>query len=691
MKTNAVFIIAVLMLTNVPGYAQPDWSVDNPIPARQVHLDFHTSEFLPYIGARFDKEQWQEALKVGHVNQINIFAKGHHSWSYYPTKVGKMHPNLKFDLLGAQIEASHEIGVVCPIYFTAGWSSNDAEDHPEWCMRKKDGAYLAGNWDFNADIDDRRPNYSWKRLCLASGGGYDKLMKSQIEEICENYPVDGFWVDIYSGAKFGCWCQTCLARMKREGVDIADEQAVIRSTVLATKKQMREIRELVAKHHSKATVYFNGITHIYDDQSFYNRLFDNNTQQELEDLPTAWGGYDKLPYESKYHKSQGSRVVAMSGKFHKAWGEFGGFKHPDAIKYEAAAMISFGAACNFGDQLHPSGEMDMDTYKNIGYAFEYVEKIEEYGDNGMPASNLGLWLTVDRNADLGAVNMLLEMHYDFVLADETNLQDLSVLIIPGVRCLTNAQAAKINQWVDNGGKLIVFGDGALGKGSKDFVLDVGAEFIERSPYHFDFTVIKSEIGEGLVQSPFLNYKAGLRVKPTDAKVLANIREPYFNRTYRHYTSHRETPYKLEESGYPAVLRKGNVIYFAHNLDRLYYSDAVRLHRDIVHNAIKLLHDENMMEVTNLPSCGRVSFLKQQESERYVAHLLYSPALSRGSVAVLEDFPPIPNVKLRIQVPEKVTKVYGIPGKKKLKWKRDGEHINIDVPTFSTHTGIVFEY
>ena len=32
----------------------------------------------------------------------------------------------------------------------------------------------------------------------------------------------------------------------------------------------------------------------------------------------------------------------MSGKFHTEWGEFGGFKHADALKYEAAAMIASG-------------------------------------------------------------------------------------------------------------------------------------------------------------------------------------------------------------------------------------------------------------------------------------------------------------------------------------------------------------
>ena len=44
---------------------------------RQIHLDFHTSEHLPDIAINFSRKQFQEALKVAHVNAINVFAKGH--------------------------------------------------------------------------------------------------------------------------------------------------------------------------------------------------------------------------------------------------------------------------------------------------------------------------------------------------------------------------------------------------------------------------------------------------------------------------------------------------------------------------------------------------------------------------------------------------------------------------------------
>ena len=73
---------------------------------RQIHLDFHTSEKIAGIGSNFSKEQFQAALKLGHVNSITIFSKCHHGWAYHPSKANEQHPGLDFDLLGAEIEAA---------------------------------------------------------------------------------------------------------------------------------------------------------------------------------------------------------------------------------------------------------------------------------------------------------------------------------------------------------------------------------------------------------------------------------------------------------------------------------------------------------------------------------------------------------------------------------------------------------
>lgn len=97
---------------------------------RQIHLDFHTSEAISGVGKLFNKKEWQETLKLGHVNSITCFSKCHHGWSYHPTKIGMMHPHLEFNLLRAQIDACLEIDIKVPVYISAGLDNMKAREFP---------------------------------------------------------------------------------------------------------------------------------------------------------------------------------------------------------------------------------------------------------------------------------------------------------------------------------------------------------------------------------------------------------------------------------------------------------------------------------------------------------------------------------------------------------------------------------
>ena len=97
-----------------------------------VHLDFHTGPLIPDIGVNFDKAAFTKAVKEAHVDLMTVFAKCHHGYTYYPSRIDPMHPNLKFNLLKEQLEAIRAAGAKAPIYITIGWSKRDADEHPEW-------------------------------------------------------------------------------------------------------------------------------------------------------------------------------------------------------------------------------------------------------------------------------------------------------------------------------------------------------------------------------------------------------------------------------------------------------------------------------------------------------------------------------------------------------------------------------
>ncbi len=111
------------------------------------------------------------------------------------------------------------------------------------------------------------------------------------------------------------------------------------------------------------------------------------------------------------------------------------------------------------------------------------------------------------------------------------------------------------------------------------LIDTGAKYIEKSTYELDYVKVGIDLSKGIVISPFLFYESAEQVLVTDGKILGEIYEPYFNRTYGHYCSHQNTPNKLEAAQYPAAVRKGNVVYLAHQICKLYFEHGAQYHRD----------------------------------------------------------------------------------------------------------------
>ena len=143
-------------------------------------------------------------------------------------------------------------------------------------------------------------------------------------------------------------------------------------------------------------------------------------------IPTGGWGYDHFPMSASYVRNLGKDYLGMTGKFHASWGEFGGFKHPNALLYETSLSLAMGAKCSIGDQLHPSGAMNLSTCRLIGSAYREVQKKEPWCRGVKAVKEIGVLSSVsanpdrymeDRNplSDVGASRMLLEgkLLFDF--------------------------------------------------------------------------------------------------------------------------------------------------------------------------------------------------------------------------------------------------------------------------------------
>ena len=138
---------------------------------RQIHLDFHTAPQIPDVGKDFDVDQFAEMLVEAKVNWITLFGKCHHGMSYYPTKAGVMHPSLKFDLLGQQIEACKRKGIATPVYISVRVDQHMGITRPDLVVRLADGKLWGPNHN----------EASWYQMCLGNKE-YIDYVAAQTEE-----------------------------------------------------------------------------------------------------------------------------------------------------------------------------------------------------------------------------------------------------------------------------------------------------------------------------------------------------------------------------------------------------------------------------------------------------------------------------------------------------------------------------
>jgi hypothetical protein len=670
------------------------------LPYRQIHLDFHTSPAIEGIGAAFDKKAWQETLKRGHVNSVTLFSKCHHGWSYHPTKVGKIHPHLNFDLLRAQFEAAKEIGVNAPIYLSAGVDNLIAEEHPEWREIGPDGSYSGWTRDLF------KPGFH--TLCFNTP--YLDYLCEQIAEAAALFPeADGIFLDIISQSP--CACRWCREGMLELGMDPASEEDRARYADQVMLRYYEKTTEAARLGNPAMPIYHNS-GHFFRGRPDLLKYF---SHLELESLPTGGWGYDHFPLSAKYAHMHDLDFLGMTGKFHTTWGEFGGYKHPNALRYECAAMLAYGAKCSVGDQLHPSGALDQSTYELIGQAYAEVEIKEPWCVGAENVAEIGLLSSNafyggynrDEHVDIGASRLLLEGHFLFDVIDAgMAFAPYKLLILPDDVPVDSALKAKLDDYIEHGGRLLLSGISGLDTHSGKFLFDVGAEYAGVSEYQPDYALPRKDLRADWVNSPLVMYERSQRIKVTSGQSLGDVYDPYFNRTWDHFCSHQHTPARDEPSGYALGVTNGPITYLAHPVFKLYRVNGSVALRHFLDKVIRLALEDKPALSCSMPSSARVSLMHQEAQHRYVLHLLHgntqvrggAQALSGGTTMghlqhfeVIEDLLPLDDVAVTLHGLPPLKKVTLEPQGMPLPFAQAGATVDLQVDRFTCHQMVVLHY
>ena len=646
------------------------------IRKRQVHLDFHTNGTMP-VGKNFSKEQFQSALKAGHVNSITVFSKCHHGWSYHPTEVNEIHPELTFDLLGAQLEACKEIDVNAPVYISAGYDEKDWDRHPEWRFKWSEN---------NAENEEYESETHFHLLCFNTE--YLDALCSQIEEVMAKYNPCGIFLDIVS-PRF-CYCEKCQKDMKEMGLDIEKEEDREKFENIVYDKYIKATNGAVRKYSSTATIFHNG-GHIPKGNYF---VIDANTHLELESLPTGGWGYDHFPLSAAYVRTlKGTDFLGMTGKFHHSWGDFGGFKHPNALIYETALSVANGAGCSIGDQMHPLSEMNMATYNLIGKAYSLVEEKEPWLDGAINVTDIAVLSSEslsggrDAKADVGANRMLLENNCLYNFVDGTmDFSEYKLLVLPDAEITDEKIIDKIKAFAENGGKVIASAKSII-KDNK-FFLDFGGEYLGENEFNPTYFVPAFDTVNGNTEYIMRcnSYKFGA----DGCDVEAYVQNPYFNRTREQFCSHAHTPNNPDEQ-FPAVVIKNNIAYIGWDIFTAYANHGHLCFKEIFTHVLNKLMGDDFTVNANIPDKAVVTYTRQEEEKRNILHLLFAHTTVRGkNTEVIEDTVPLYNVKCEIKTPAKPSRIALEPQGKELSFEYADGKAKFVVPEVDIHQIVAIE-
>jgi hypothetical protein len=674
------------------------------LPYRQIHLDFHTSEAIPGIGADFDPDEFADTLVKAHVNSITCFARCHHGWIYYQSKVNpeRIHPQLaRPHLLKEQIEACHARGIRVPIYTTIQWDHYTAREHPDWLLTDENGRIFETK-PFEAGF------YRWMNV----NSPYLEFVKAHVREIMEMLPTDGFFFDIVQPVPSSD--PFTQDRMRGEGLDPANAEHRRRFGLSSLNDFKRDLSRFVWDINPDASVFFNA-GHV---GTRHRAVAGAYSHWELETLPSGGWGYQHFPVTMRYARNLGLDVLGQTGKFHTSWGDFHSFKSLPALQFECFRMLAMGAKCMIGDQLPPRGRIEPYVYDLVGKVYAEVEAKEPWCKGAKALSEVAVFTPEEfgsaRAGDLpdaikGATRILEEAACQFDIVDSaSDLAAYSVVILPDNIPVDVTLAAKLKAYVQNGGKLIATFESGLNPEQTAFAARLfGVEIASEGPVtpdgklvrgrvfergdYVDYILPGGEIGRGLPPTEHVMYIRGMDVRALPgSEVLADIVPSYFDRTWEHFCSHRQTP-SAGVPGNAAVVRTGNVIYFSSPIFTLYQKVAPPWCKRLLLNALDMLLPEPLVRHAG-PSTLFVTLNDQAEQNRWIVHLLHYIPERRGFYFdTIEDVIPLYDVPVSVRVNRPVAGVTTAPEGQPVPFTVKGGRVDFVLPKLDGHQMVVVEY
>ena len=667
MKSIKLAAISLLILIVISSQAQITEKLRRADCFFGVHFDLHASEDITDAGRTLTAEMVDTFLAKVRPDFIQIDCKGHPGITSYPTKVGYHVKGFQKDPLRLWRDVTEKNKVALFMHYSGVWDAKACTEHPDWAIVKANGEKSTQKTSFFSPY-------------------LDELMIPQLKELSSEYQVDGAWVDGECWAVEPDYSEKALQEWtKRTGI----KEVPHKKDDPNYPEFIEYNRSLFREHMNK---YIDAI-HAFDPkfQITSNWAYSSLMPEKVEINVDFLSG-DVTPQNGVFRSAFEARCLAPQGKPWDlmVWGfSWNGGKMPMSdksviqLKQEAAEIIAMGGGVQFYFQqnrdlsLKPwlAGKLseigafcrERQTYCHKAQAIPQIALLYPTKSYMNHSSTAYSFPTDKLQATLYAlldnqlpVEVLMEHH----LIGKTNLYPM--IVIPECDYIETSLLQELNEYLQNGGKLLIIGAETAGLFSKELGIKSAKTTEEKTQY------ISAASRLGCVSSKILEVELN-----SDTKVISMF---YGSNDYR-------DPSKTIASSMKQV-GKGKIAAIYFNAGTAYSQYKTPVIRDFIAETIAQLSPEKMVEVTGSQLVHLT--VNKLNGKRYINLINVAGEHTNQSAIAYDQVPPLTDLTVSLKTSAKPAKIVLQPEGKEMQFTWSDGKSTVLIPKLEIHSILEIE-
>ena len=678
-----------------PGRYDDSWW--NRAPYRLVQTN------LREIDATMDTDAYVQSIVDASANIVLLNVGG--IVANYPTKLPFQYRNpfMKGDLVGELVRKLHDKGIrVIGRFDFSKINETLAAKRPEWLYVGTDGKHV---------------NYNGQVHTCINGGYQQEYSKQILKEALTTYPLDGVFFNMigyttsdYSGVYHGiCQCGNCKKRFKDST-----------GHILPTKADMSDpvFREYNAFKRSTADKLFKEIgQHI----KTLNPAIMINTYAEAGVDMIANESSASISDESEWNYSATDNVKRILGSYKDRspgnlliYFQDIGFRHigtsPNLARVWMLENMLHGAPLGFvviGTLVNYEDRIFIPTLNDL-YGFH--KSNENLFTNLASVSNVAL-LSSWGDESRGMIKLLTEEHVMYDILEPSvagterspqKLEEYDLLIVPDLENMDQRLVNVIDDYVRNGGNILVTGAASTRDGSGKPMNAIRLQSLGVMPSYEQFNRAKStylkvsdadkaRLGKEEFKdfSIMMMYSDFLKVKPRGDSAMGMLRllpETKFGPPEKAYF----TPDEITDV--PGVIvnnyGKGRSVFIPWGLGSLYHLKGNYMHRALFTGAIKNILKVDRTIITNASPLIEMSHMtNRNDAFEWIGMINHSGQVG-GS---FREPVSIHNINIRFKPMKKVEEIRLMRAGKSVKFTERNGWVECTVPEVGDFEMVVCVY